>query len=208
MLADLAVIDPELMASVPARLTASTGVDALAHCAEAFTSSRAHPLIDLYALEGIRLVGQFLERAVRDGADVEARAGLAVASLYGGYCLGPVNTTGGHAIAYPLGTRLHVPHGAAVGAIFPHMLGFNQCASPHKTRLICDALGLDPADCGRSAHRFCAALGLEMHISAFGVDEAQLDEMAQEAFGIRRLLDNNPRPIAKADILQIYRNAL
>ena len=74
MLADLAVIDPDLTLTVPPAVTAATGVDAMAHCAEGYTSRKAHPLIDLYALEGIRLVGRFLQRAVRDGGDREARA--------------------------------------------------------------------------------------------------------------------------------------
>lgn len=99
MLADIAVIDPSLTFSVPARTTAATGVDAMAHCVEAFTNRKAHPMIDMYAIEGTRLVGKYLPRAVRDGSDAEARAGLSLASLYGGFCLGPVNTAGGHALA-------------------------------------------------------------------------------------------------------------
>src|SRR3954449_5856746 len=150
MLADLAVIDPDLTLSVPPAVTAATGVDALAHCVESFTSRKAHPAIDLYALEGARLVGQYLKRAVADGGDREARAGLALASLYGGYCLGPVNTTAGHAVAYPLGTRHHIAHGHSCAVIFPHTLAFNAPAVPEKTALILDALGLpasaDPAE--------------------------------------------------------------
>jgi len=122
MLADLAVIDPDLTLTVPPAETAATGVDAMAHCVQGYTSRKAHPLIDLYALEGIRLVGRYLRRAVMDGGDGEARAGLALASLYGGFCLGPVNTTAGHAVACPLGTRHHIPHGLACALIFPHTL--------------------------------------------------------------------------------------
>src|SRR3954452_22268808 len=145
MLADLAVVDPDLTMTVPPAVTAATGVDALAHCAEAFTSRKAHPTIDLYALEGIRLVGRFLPRAVRDGNDREARAGLSLASLYGGFCLGPVNTTAGHAVAYPLGTRHHAPHGLACALIFPHTLAFNAPALPERTAAVLDALGTDDA---------------------------------------------------------------
>src|SRR5271157_5956380 len=100
-------------------------------------------LIDLYALEGIRLVGRYLARAVANGADREARAGLALASLYGGFCLGPVNTTAGHAVAYPLGTRHHIAHGLACAVIFPHALAFNMPAVPDKTLAVLAALGLD-----------------------------------------------------------------
>ncbi len=201
MLADLAVVDPALTMSVPPGVTAATGVDALAHCTEAFTSKRAHPLIDLYALEGIRLVGRYLPRAVADGTEAEARAGLALASLYGGYCLGPVHTTAGHAVAYPLGTRHHVAHGLACAVIFPHTLAFNAPAMPEKTRLVLEALGT------RDAYDWCAGLGMEMRLSKLGVPEADLPLIAKEAHAIRRLLDWNPRDISEAEILAMYRSA-
>ena len=201
MLADLAVVDPDLTMSVPPAVTAATGVDALAHCAEAFTSKRAHPLIDLYALEGIRLVGRNLPRAVADGSDAEARAGLALASLYGGYCLGPVNTTAGHAVAYPLGTRHHIAHGLACAVIFPHTLAFNAPAAPEKTKLTLDALGT------RDGYDWCAKLGIEMRLSKLGVPEDDLPIMAKEAHAIRRLLDFNPRDISAEEILGLYRSA-
>lgn len=211
MMADLAVVDPDLTLSVPPAVTAATGVDALAHCAEAFTSRKAHPLVDLHALEGIRLVGRFLARAVADGQDREARAGLALASLYGGFCLGPVNTTAGHAVAYPLGTRHHVAHGLACAVIFPHTLAFNAIAVPEKTALVLDALGLraarDEAALRDAAHGWCAALGIEMRLSRLGVPEADLPTMAEEAHAIRRLLDNNPRDISREQILALYRDA-
>ena len=211
MLADLAVVDPDLTMTVPPAVTAATGVDALAHCAEAFTSRKAHPLIDLYALEGIRLVGRFLARAVADGGDREARAGLSLASLYGGFCLGPVNTTAGHAVAYPLGTRHHIAHGLSCAVIFPHTLAFNAPAVPEKTALILDALGLGAATgegaVREAAHGFCARLGIEMRLSRLGVPEADLPAMAEEAHAIRRLLDNNPRDIGREQILAIYRAA-
>lgn len=211
MLADLAVVDPDLTLTVPAAVTAATGVDAMAHCVEAFTSRKAHPLIDLYALEGIRLVGRFLARAVRDGTDREARAGLALASLYGGYCLGPVNTTSGHAVAYPLGTRHHMAHGLACAIIFPHTLAFNAPAAPEKTALILQALGQpaskEPDAVRAAALGFCTGLGIEMRLTAHGVPETDFGIMAAEAHAIRRLLDNNPRDLSREDILSLYQAA-
>jgi alcohol dehydrogenase len=212
MLADLAVIDPELTLTVPAPITAATGVDALAHCVEAFTNRKAHPAIDHYALEGIRLVGRYLACAVTDGGDREARAGLALASFYGGICLGPVNTTAGHAVAYPLGTRHHIPHGAACALIFPHTLTFNAPVTRERTAAILRALQLEVAgdDEGvirAAAYGYCASLGLEMRLSRLGVPESDLETMAEEAHAIRRLLDNNPRDISREDILAIYRMA-
>ena len=211
MLADLAVIDPDLTMSVPPAVTAATGVDAMAHCVEAYTSRKSHPAIDLYALEGARLVGRYLPRAVADGADREARAGLALASLYGGFCLGPVNTTAGHAVAYPLGTRHHVAHGLACAAIFPHTLAFNATAAPEKTARVLEALGGPATGDGSAAleyaYRFCADLGVEMRLSRMGVPEADLDAMTGEAHAIRRLLDNNPRDLPREAISAIYRAA-
>lgn len=211
MLADLAVIDPDLTISVPAAVTAATGIDTLAHCVEAFTNRKAHPLIDFYALEGIRLVGRHLARAVTDGADRDARAGLAVAAFYGGLCLGPVNTAAGHAIAYPLGTRHRVAHGLANALIFPHVLAFNAAAVPDKTRQVLAALGLPESieeDAVRAAaSRFCASLGIDMRLSGLKIPDGDLPAMADEAFAIRRLLDNNPRDLGRDDILAIYRAA-
>ncbi|MDE1570438.1 iron-containing alcohol dehydrogenase [Aquabacter sediminis] len=211
MQADLAVVDPDLTLSVPPAVTAATGVDALAHCVEAFTSRKAHPTIDLYALEGARLVGKHLAAAIRDGSNTEARAGLALASLYGGFCLGPVNTTAGHAVAYPLGTRHHIAHGAANALIFPHVLAFNAPAVPEKTALVLEALGLkpsaDPAEVLEATYGWCAALGCQMRLSAYGVPREDLPVMATEAHAIRRLLDNNPRDISREEILALYEAA-
>lgn len=211
MLADIAVLDPELTYSVPAAVTAATGVDALAHCVESFTNIKAHPLIDGYATLGIRLVGQYLSRAVADGGDTEARAGMMLASYYGGVCLGPVNTAAGHALAYPLGTRLKLPHGLANAIIFPHVLAFNASVRPEKTSEIMTLLGQKAAgtqDVFGAAYALCESLGLEMKLSRHGASIDALPEWAAEAHAIRRLMDNNPRPMSVDDVFEIYRTAL
>ena len=211
MLADLAVIDPDLTMSVPPAVTAATGVDALAHCVESFTNRKSHPMVDLYAEEGIRLVGLHLARAVVAGGDAEARMGMCIASMYGGLCLGPVNTAAGHAIAYPLGTRLGLPHGLANALVFPHVLAFNAPACPAKTARILDLLGCPAGDTPSSeetfalADGFCRRLGIDAAASVPSLHGEDLDAMADEAYSIRRLLDNNPRDVGRSDILDIYR---
>lgn len=210
MLADLAIIDPSLTVSVPPFVTAATGVDAMAHCVEAYTSKRSHPVIDEYARQGITLVGRYLRRAVEDGDDVEARGGLALAAFYGGVCLGPVNTTAGHATSYPLGTRHKLAHGIANALMFPHVLAVNAPEEPEKTAVICEALGFGSAaeaDVQEGAMAFCAALGLDMRLRAHGVPEDDLPNMADEAHAIRRLLDWNPVDLSRDDILSLYRQA-
>lgn len=211
MLADLAVIDPDLTMSVPRAPTAAAGIDAMTHCVEALTNRKAHQAIDLYALEGIRLVGRHLPAAVRDGSDAQARAGLALAALYGGICLGPVNTTAGHAVAYPLGTRHHIAHGLSCAVIFPHTLAFNAPAAAERTQAVLQAMGLAddlrPESIVEQTTAWCAAQGVEMRMSRLGIPESDLDTMAGEAFAIRRLLDNNPREISRAQIRAIYQAA-
>jgi alcohol dehydrogenase class IV len=210
MLADLAIIDPALTFSVPPFVTAATGVDAMAHCVEAFTSKRSHPIIDAYALQGIELVGKYLRRAVEHGEDAEARAGLSLAALYGGVCLGPVNTTAGHAIAYPLGTRHHLAHGIANALIFPHVLAANAPATSEKTEAVCRALGFAPGGSQEAlagARTFCEGLGLDMRLRAHRVPEDDLPNMARDAHAIRRLLDWNPVDLSVAEIEAIYRAA-
>jgi alcohol dehydrogenase class IV len=211
MIADFAVLDPELTYSVPPAVTAATGVDAMAHCVEAFTNRRAHPMIDGFARMGFWLVGKFLARAVRDGADTEAREGLMLASYYGGICLGPVNTAAGHAIAYPLGTRLKLPHGLANAVIFPHVLAFNQPVAPEKTAEVAKALGLgdglSKGDLLGAASGFCSALGIEMSLAAHGATDDDLPLYASEAHANRRLMDNNPIDMSVEDVLAVYRAA-
>lgn len=212
MLADIAVLDPELTYSVPPAVTAATGIDALAHCVEAFTNLKAHPLVDGYANLGISLVGRYLARAVADGEDTEARAGMMLASYYGGMCLGPVNTAGGHALAYPLGTRLGLPHGLANAIIFPRVLAFNAIARPDKTATVARALGLpcegDAPNYLSGSLAYCQSLGIEMRLSRHGAQEQDLSIWAEDAFAIKRLIDNNPRALGMEDILSIYKGAL
>ncbi|MDZ5452000.1 iron-containing alcohol dehydrogenase [Labrys sp. ZIDIC5] len=212
MIADLAVLDPELTYSVPPAVTAATGIDAMAHCVEAFTNRRSHPMIDGFARMGFGLVGKYLARAVRDGTDTEAREGLMLGSYYGGICLGPVNTAAGHAIAYPLGTRLGLPHGLANAIIFPHVLAFNQPAVAGKTAEVAHALGfgqgLSSAELVKAAHEFCRGLGIEMSLAAHGAKKDDLTLYASEAHANRRLMDNNPIDMNVDDVLGIYRAAL
>lgn len=211
LMADMVALDPDLTMSVPAAVTAATGIDAMAHCVESFTSRRSHPLIDNYARLGFSLVARYLPRVVKDGTDAEARAALLLAAYYGGICLGPVNTAAGHALAYPLGTRLKLPHGQANAVIFPHVLAFNLPAVPEKTVEIAVTLGLSARgqqELAAEAMRWCADLGVELRLSRLGATPDQLEPWAREAHAIRRLMDFNPREMSVADIVHIYEAAL
>lgn len=210
LMPDMVALDPDLTMSVPPAVTAATGIDAMAHCVEAFTNRKAHPLIDNYARLGFGLVARYLPRAVRDGSDAEARSALLLAAYYGGICLGPVNTAAGHALAYPLGTRLKLAHGLANAVIFPHVLAFNQPVAAAKSAEIAAALGLrhdSEAALRADAARWCADLGVEMQLSRLGASADHLAGWAAEAHAIRRLMDNNPRDMSVDQVLEIYRAA-
>ncbi|WP_373237073.1 iron-containing alcohol dehydrogenase [Cohaesibacter celericrescens] len=211
MVADYILIDPDLTLTAPLDVTLATGVDALAHCVEAFTSKIAHPLIDWYAQRGIELIGENLPKLVSNLADQEARTALCLAAYYGGICLGPVNTTAGHALAYPLSTHYKIPHGAANALIFPYTLAYNSSAQSEKTRIVLESLGLGQAtseeDIRIRSAELLRSYGLKTKLSDFNIPEHTLELMAGEASTIRRLLDNNPRNIGAKEILEIYQAA-
>lgn len=212
---DAAYIDPVLTATVPPSVTAATGIDALAHCLEAYTNKFAHPVIDLLALEGVRLIGGSLLKAYQDGADQEARANVALGSMYGGMCLGPVNTAAVHALAYPLSTEFHIPHGLSVALLLPYVMEFNIVASPERYAAIATALGSQETgsleDIARSGVKIIKDLikncGLPASLAEVNIPFEAIEKLAAGAMPIQRLLKNNPREISLADAEKIYTSA-
>jgi len=212
---DLAICDPELTYSMPPGVTAATGIDALVHCMEAYANRHAHPIVDVYALEGIRRIGRSIETAVRDGSDRDARADVMLGALYGGLCLGPVNTAAVHALSYPLGGEYRIAHGVANSMLMPAVFRFNLPAMPERYADIARALecadqgsALATAEAGLA--RLAAmsrACGIPQRLRDVGVPEADLPRLSQEAMKVTRLLKNNPRELTAADAERIYREA-
>lgn len=213
---DFAYLDPELTRTMPRSVTAATGVDALTHCIESYANKFSHPVVDQWALEGIRLVGQYLERACADGDDMEARAGMLRASHLGGQCLGPVNTGAVHALAYPLGGEFHIAHGVANSLLLPHVLRFNLEAAPDRYAAMARALGCaDKGDEIATAlagieriEQLSEAIGIERHLSTFGISHNTIPHMAAAAMTVQRLLVRNPREVTEDDAKAIYEAAL
>jgi alcohol dehydrogenase len=209
---DATFIDPEMTQSMPPQITASTGLDALTHCIEAYTNKFAHPVVDLYALQGISLCHQFLTRAVHQPDDLEAREGMSLASLYGGLCLGPVNTAAVHALAYPLGGEFHVPHGLSNAILLPHVFRFNAQATPPRHAAVAVALGVQPSgDDLNTAYlgadrirQLTTECDVSTDLSRYNVDRSSIPAMAQSAMTVTRLLKNNPRDIDEPACVQIY----
>ena len=212
LIADAAYVDPKLTWTVPAKVTADTGMDALTHCIEAYTNKFAHPSVDIYALQGIRLIAAHLERAVKDGKDVEAREALAFGSLYGGLCLGPVNTAAVHALSYPLGGEFHIPHGLSNAILLPSVMKFNMTANVKRHAEVAVALGCQPGkDDEETArrgvdfiYRLAAAVGIPDKLTALRIPQTAVDGMAKAAMQVQRLLKNNPREVTEQDAINIY----
>jgi alcohol dehydrogenase len=212
---DAAYVDPLLTVSVPPDITAATGMDALTHCIEAFANKFAHPIVDVYAVQGIKLISKNLRQAVREGKDIEARAAVSLGSLYGGLCLGPVNTAAVHALSYPLGGRFHISHGVSNALLLPHVLRFNCSAAPERYAEISSALGvmsngsaLTTAEHGvdflSQISRDC---GVPQKLSQLNIPRDAIPAMARSAMSVTRLLKNNLRPLTEANAEGIYEAA-
>jgi len=212
---DAAFVDPLLTLGMPPDVTAATGIDALTHCIEAFANRRAHPLVDAWALEGMRRIARSLPRAVREGGDVEARSDVALGSLLGGLCLGPVNTAAVHALSYPLGSEFDVAHGVSNAVLLPHVIEFNIPAATSRYAQMALALGvqqlesdLELAQAGvRFLHELNASCGIPQRMELLGVPLAAIDRMAASAMTVQRLLSQNPRELGEQDARDIYRRA-
>jgi alcohol dehydrogenase class IV len=212
---DVAIVDPELTVSLPAGVTAATGMDAMTHCIEAYTNRHAHPVIDVIALEGIRLIGGALETAVKDGGNMEARTAMALGSLYGGMCLGPVNTAAVHALAYPLGGEYKIAHGLSNSALLPFVMKFNLPACTAKYANIAVALGAPAGgpeetlagEAIRAVRRLSEKCGIPSSLKEFDIPESAIPDMAAAAMQVKRLLDNNPRTVTREDAEAIFRDA-
>ena len=212
LIADVAYVDPKLTWTVPAKVTADTGMDALTHCIEAYTNKFAHPSVDIYALKGIQLIAANLERAVKDGKDVEAREALAFGSLYGGLCLGPVNTAAVHALSYPLGGEFHIPHGLSNAILLPSVMKFNMPACPERYAEVAIACGITAGHTAEETaqrgvdfiYRLAEAVGIPDKLTALGIPQTAVDGMAKAAMQVQRLLKNNPRDVTEQDARNIY----
>lgn len=212
---DMVIIDPVLTATLPPAVTAATGLDALTHCLEAYTNLYAHPFIDMYAYEGMRLIGQNLVAAVTDGNNEDARTQLAIGSMLGGFCLGPVNTAGVHALSYPLGSMFHLAHGLSNALLLPYVMEYNMPAAPTRYAAVARALGCesgatdeDTAKAGIAKVReLIEQCGIVAKLSEAGIDKGAIPEMATDAMKITRLLKNNPRPINLNNAIEIYEAA-
>lgn len=209
LLASLAVLDPELTLGLPPRLTAATGADALTHCIESFTSPVFHPLCDGIALEGIRLIGDALPRAVKNGQDIEARGHMLVAAMMGGIAF-QKDLGATHALAHPLSSICGLHHGTANALCLPAVMAFNAERKPGLYRRVGIALNLaDPSDAATIRHirELMREIGLSGGLRAQGVKESDLDALTAQAFA-DACHQTNPVPVSKEELRNLYEQCM
>lgn len=214
--ADMAVLDATLTTGLPPAITAATGIDAMVHAIEAFTSRhRKNPLSDALALQALQLLARHLQRACEDGQDLAAREAMLLGALLAGQAFANAPVAAVHALAYPLGGRFHLPHGLSNALVLAHVLRFNAGAAAANYAQLADALlpGL-VGDAASKTEAFIghlealiATTGLPMRLRDHGITAEALPQLAADAMLQTRLLVNNPREVSEADALAIYQRA-
>lgn len=217
LLPDVAVLDAELTLGLPTHVTAATGIDAMVHAIEAYTSrTRKNPISDGLATAALALLGANLPKVLANGQDLPARSAMLQGSLMAGMAFVNASVAAIHALAYPLGARFHIPHGHANALVMAPVIRFNLANAQRQYAELAAYLlpGEHFVDEASAAEAFVQAIeglvknsGLEQRLSNLNVDEDSLQVMASEVVvGIRRLIDSNPRDMNEQDVEAIYRS--
>ncbi|WP_339678128.1 iron-containing alcohol dehydrogenase [uncultured Zhongshania sp.] len=217
LLPDIALLDAELTLGLPKHVTAATGIDAMVHAIEAFTSKRLkNPISDSLAKDALRLLAANIHTACQHGENMQARENMLLGSCLAGMAFANSPVGGVHALAYPVGARFHVPHGLSNSLMLNAVLRFNLRDAEHLYAELGDVVF--PAACGTPHDRAMALLNYlkdlpgELEIAnslrEVGIQESDVELLARDAMKQERLLINNPREIHLADAIALYKEAL
>jgi alcohol dehydrogenase len=215
--ADLAILDATLTIGLPPKVTAATGIDAMVHAIEAYTSRhKKNPLSDMLARQALGLLANNLVAACEDGKNLAARQAMLFGALLAGQAFANAPVAAVHALAYPIGGIFHVPHGLSNSLVLPHVLRFNAPQAAHLYAELAEIVA--PQATGSAEARTSALIdtletmaqqvGIETRLRQVGIAESDLDRLADDAMLQTRLLTNNPREITRADARAIYAEAL
>lgn len=218
LLADKIILDADLTLGLPAHVTAATGIDAMVHAIEAFTSKRLkNPLSDMLALQSLGLLSRNIRAAVLNGKDVAAREAMLLGAMLAGQAFANAPVAAVHALAYPLGGNYHIPHGLSNSLVLPHVLRFNSASAPDLYRVLAETILPDGAvteGAGGAAEaladyflELAEEFGLQTSLRQMDIPEHDLSQLAEEAMLQQRLLINNPRDVSYDDALRIYQQA-
>ncbi|QJR37848.1 iron-containing alcohol dehydrogenase [Gemmatimonas groenlandica] len=215
---NVAVLDATLTLGLPARVTAMTGIDAMVHAIEAYTSRHAkNVLSDTLAVRALRLLSDHIGVAIENGTDLAARRAMLQGSMLAGMAFANAPVGAVHALAYPLGGQFHVPHGLSNALVLLPVLEFNLSEAEPLYRELADAVRAGERTWHRSASgrafvdamaTIVGELGLERTLGEVGIIEADLPSLATDAMKVQRLLVNNPRDVDYDQALALYREAL
>jgi len=215
--ADVALLDAELTLGLPPLVTAATGIDAMVHAIEAYTSKhKKNPLSDNLARQALALLSQNILTAVENGSNLEARQAMLLGACLAGQAFSNAPVAAVHALAYPIGGIFHVPHGLSNSLVLPHVLRFN---ASHAAPLYAELADIVVPGTSGSAEEKTEALiaamqqiaqrsGIQTRLVEMGISETDLDRLADDAMLQTRLLGNNPRELTRADARAIYAAAL
>jgi len=207
----LALVDPELMLSLPSQLTANTGFDVFSHAVEAYTSNAASEMTDMYAEKALKLVGQYLERCYKDGNDLEAREQIAFADTCGGIAICNAVVTLPHVMAHVIGGHFEdIPHGDALYSIYRESLKFNSRALPEKHKFIANAIDPGNNDVVSAFDNYFGRFDF-MHMLKKKYDEFPeiIDRLAEDSFTyMKGIAELNPVPATVEDARNILYNSL
>jgi len=218
LLADKIILDADLTLGLPAHVTAATGIDAMVHAIEAFTSKRLkNPLSDMLALQSLGLLSRNIRAAVLNGKDVAAREAMLLGAMLAGQAFANAPVAAVHALAYPLGGNYHIPHGLSNSLVLPHVLRFNSASAPDLYRVLAETIlpdGTVIEGAGGAAEalaeyflELAEGFGLQTSLRQMNIPEHDLSQLAEEAMLQQRLLINNPRDVSYDDALRIYQQA-
>lgn len=215
LIADYVILAPELTTGLPKHITASTGIDALAHALECYISKKSNPFSDLFAIEAIKLIFNNLEQAYNNGDDLEARSNMLRASFYGGVCIASSSTVAVHALAYPLGGKYGIAHGVSNAMLLAEVMNFNKSEIEDKLSTIADVLDMSCDNKENKAQAVINAIytlveniNIPNNLEQYGIGEEDIDDMVEGAAKVTRLLDNNPKKMTKEDIKNIYKKLI
>lgn len=212
--AHLALIDPQLHLSLPAHVTAGTGMDALCHAIECYTCAYAQPITDTFALQAIELAGKYLRRAVAYGQDIEARYYMAMSSMLAGLTYGVESAGAVHALTQTLGGIYPVAHGTAVAATLVPVMEYNWMGEAAKYKRIAEALGEDVRGFSdrdgalaavEAVKRLASDIGIP-NLAQMGIKEEDIPKLAQEAFNDPQTI-GNPRDLTLQSYVNIYKRS-
>lgn len=212
----IAIVDAELMYSLPKGLTASTGLDALTHAIEGLITKGAWEMSDMFEIKAIEMIARYLETAVNEPTNAEARNGMAVAQYIAGMAFSNVGLGVVHGMAHPLGAIFDIPHGVANALLLPQVMAFNAPAALDKYVEIAKAMKVyqpsmsreEAAQAAVDAVRALAVrVGIPQHLSELGIQESDLERLAESAFA-DVCTPGNPREVTKETILKLYKKVL